>query len=334
MSKINLVTSASRVKDANKEIGDYRSGKLKPLSTGINFMDEVLYGGFFRQKIYTLAAMSGGGKSHWLQEIEDYIFNNNPEQVGITRFSYEMSFTSLYIRALKRELNRGTKYILFEEFTEAEKAIAAKVYQRMKTENVLYQEVPLNADEMVEALEQANEKFKHLPYHLVSIDHLALTPNDNGKQNVAIENLIKVVNDSKKKYSNMIFILLTQLNRELGNRTQLSDMPPRVSDIYYSSAIEFISDAIFVRHLPYKKLGKEKYMSFSPAMYPHLKEHMVDENSDSYTSFHTKNRVFLHLLKLREDDGDAVNLDILPYNPDVPFDDLKEGFDDFSMNDL
>ena len=114
--------------------------------------------------------------------------------------------------------------------------------------------------------------------------------------------MLEYQNELKKEFSNVSFINLSQMNRELEMRTDIKHMQPKASDLYNSSNIMFISDLVLIIHNPFK-LGINKYMLFNPSRYPHLEEFMYDSNRD-YTNFDTKNAIMWHYIKLRQDDKD------------------------------
>ena len=72
-----------------------------------------------------------------------------------------------------------------------------------------------------------------------------------------MDEMLEYQNELKKEFSNVSFINLSQMNRELEMRTDIKHMQPKASDLYNSSNIMFISDLVLIIHNPFK-LGINK----------------------------------------------------------------------------
>ena len=139
---------------------------------------------------------------------------------------------------------------------------------------------------------------------VVTLDHLGLIREERyGGLKQAMDDLLNYQNELKKEFSNVSFINLSQLNRDLEGRTgDPKNHAPRLSDFFNSSNIAFISDVAIIINNAYR-LGIDKYMVFPTSRYPHLKDYMLDPDRDK-GSFETKGNVFWHYVKIRQNDFD------------------------------
>lgn len=304
VSKVSVIKkSEDLIKEASKKILNLQSGKEVPIKTRYDHLNDNLLGGLYNGIILTIAALSGFGKTTILKHIEDDIFNKtlNPHCDGVVllKCNYEMTIFNLLLRRLKESLKMKMKRILTEEFSEHEKAGFDDVILAESNPNIFYIEKPLTPKEWYDTVREFILEHQDKKSICISIDHLALT-KDNGNKKQAMDEMLDYMNDIKKEFSNVFFIILSQMNRELEMRTDIKHMQPKASDLYNSSNIMFISDAVLIIHNPFR-LGISKYMLFNPSRYPHLKEFMYDPNRDN-TNFETKNAIMWHYIKIRQDD--------------------------------
>lgn len=168
--------------------------------------------------------------------------------------------------------------------------------------NIFYIEKPLTSKEWLVNVREFLKQHRDKEKVIVSIDHLGLI-KDSGNKKQAMDEVLEYENDLKKEFSNVSFINLSQMNRELESRTgDPKSHFPKAADLYNSSNIMFISDLTLIIHNPFK-LGIDKYMFVQTKRYPHLQEFMIDNRRDK-TAFETKGNIFWHYVKIRQDDAD------------------------------
>lgn len=302
--KVSVIKrSADLIKEASKKISNLQKGIEVPVRSRYEHLNDNLLGGFYNGTITTIAALSGFGKTTILKHIEDDMFNRelNPhcDEIVLLKCNYEMTVFNLLLRRLKEGLKKKMKSILTTEFTEVEQANYEDIVVKESNPNIYYIEKPLLPLEWYETVRDFIIEHGDKKSIAITTDHLGLT-KDSGNKRQAMDEVLEYENSLKKEFSNVFFINLSQMNRELEARTDVKQMQPKASDLFNSSNIMFISDLVLIIHNPFK-LGIGKYMLFQPSRYPHLKEFMHDPNRDN-TNFATKNAIMWHYIKIRQDD--------------------------------
>lgn len=291
------------VNQAVKQIKKYQTGEDTPIKTRFAHFNENSLGGMFKGMIITIAGISGSGKSHVLQQIEDDVFNKelNPDcdDYVLLRCNWEMTVFKLLLRKLKNTLHKTMKSILFTapEGEEAEKSFT-EVCDTERSENIFYLEEPCDPKTWYENVKEfilENKKKKQI---IITIDHIALVRDLMGNKKKAMDDLVEYINSLKKEFDNVTFIILSQMNRDIEGRIDIRHLAPKRSDLYNTDTLFQISDIVLVIHNAYK-LGHEKYMVIAPMRYEYLMEHM-DKPNNKRTNFLTKNLIFWHYLKIRE----------------------------------
>lgn len=311
VSKIKKAVSL--VNDAVKQILNYQSGKDSPIRTRFTHLNQNALGGIFKGNIITIAGISGSGKSHVLQQLEEDIFNKelNPNcaNYALLRCNWEMTVFKLLLRKLKRRLDRSMKSILFEKTQGEDVGKFKSVCDEERSGDIYYLEEPCDPDEWYVDVRAFLNDMKHKEHVLVTIDHIALVRDITGGKKVAVDRLIENINLLKKEFTNVSFLILSQLNRDIESRTDIRLLAPKRSDLYQSDTIYHISDLVLVIHNPFR-LGHDLYM-LVPGLatndkgqiinprYAHL-GHVMERPDNKLTNFKTKGLIFWHYLKVRE----------------------------------
>lgn len=307
ISKVSSIisSSASLMKEASEKIKRFQQGTEIPIRTRYQHFNDNLLGGLFNGTIVTIAGLSSFGKTTILKHIESDIFNKSLnahcDDIVLLKCNYEMTAFNLLLRRLKEETKKPMKKLLSEIPTEKDTKEFERVVDLESHPNVYYIEKALLPREWYETVRGFILQHLDKKSIVISIDHLGLV-KDTGNKKQAMDDTLEFQNELKKEFSNIIFLNLSQLNRDIETRTDVKHMMPKASDLYNSSNIMFISDLVLIIHNPFK-LGIDKYMVFPTSRYPHLKEFMFDPKRDR-TSFETKNAVMWHYVKIRQDDKD------------------------------
>ncbi|MDC7248650.1 MAG: DnaB-like helicase C-terminal domain-containing protein, partial [Sphaerochaetaceae bacterium] len=267
-TKPSLIKKAKDlVKAAKEQIKRYQSGKDKPIKTRYTHFNDNSLGGIFSGMIITIAGISGSGKTHVLQELENDIFDKelNPDcdEYVLLRCNWEMTVYKLLLRKLKNKLERTMRHILFNAPKGDELNKFNEVCESEENDNIFYLEEPTDPKtwyENVHAFLTENIKKKQV---IVTIDHLALVRDLLGNKKKAMDDLVEYINSLKKEFKNVSFVLVSQMNRDIEGRTDVRHLAPKRSDLYNTDTLFQISDLVIVIHNPYK-LGHEKYMVVSP----------------------------------------------------------------------
>ena len=135
------------VNKAVEQIKKYQSGEDTPIKTRFTHFNDNSLGGIFKGMIITIAGISGSGKTHVLQQIENDVFDKklNPDcdDYVLLRCNWEMTVFKLILRKLKNTLHKTMKSILFNapEGVEEEKSFK-EVCDTERSDNVYYLEEP------------------------------------------------------------------------------------------------------------------------------------------------------------------------------------------------
>ena len=216
-----------------------------------------------------------------------------------------MSVFKLFLRSLKNTMNKKIADLLgTNPFTEEEQTMFNAIKARESDPRIKYFQNPTDPEtwfKITEAFIIANQDKEHI---VITIDHIALVKQTmNGKKD-AIDNLIEYINYLKNKYSNVSFIILSQLNRNIEERDNAKHSAPRKGDLYQSDFLFQLSDIILVVHNPYK-FGLTEHMAVGQQMYPMFNKYKIKPDAKT-SAFSTQGLIFYHFIKIREDENQTV----------------------------
>lgn len=318
------------VKETKQELYAYQTGKKKIIKTNRPYLDNIFP--LVNGAVVTVSAQSGVGKSTEMMKIinnvMDKTININADNFVSLIVSLEMKVLNIVLRGLSKHTLKKKSKILSEEFTEEELLLAQEYFKTLEDDRNYISQVPTTPSKFFEACKEFLEEHKDKETCLIAYDHLALTNSDKGEsRNTIIENLIERINDLKMLYKNVVFILVSQTNSDLGNRAKDKDImsQPRPSDLYYSQFTFQVSDYVVVINNALKN-GIKEYSKIMPERYPNLKKYFLEEDSKGRVSLETYGVLYYHLLKCREAD-EGIYVDI--YAEDLNISDLDKKRDDY-----
>ena len=324
---MGLITKAiDLVNVAVRQIIKYQTHEDSPIRTRFDHFNNNALGGIFKGNIITIGAISGSGKSYVLQQIEEDIFNEelNPDckDYVLLRCNWEMTVFKLLLRKLKRNLRKSVTDILFKSPEGEDLNKFKNVCDSERSDRIFYLEDPTDPQTWYNAVRSFLGENKEKKHVVVTIDHIALVRDVFGSKKTAMDTLIENINMLKKEFVNVSFIILSQLNRDIENRTDIQNLAPKRSDLYNSDTIFHISDIVLVLHNPFK-LGHSLYMNI-PGLavdsegntldnrYAYLHEYM-EKVDNKWTHFVTAGNVFWHYLKVRELEEGYVDIAVEPF---------------------
>ena len=269
--------------------------------TGLLPSDCVLY-----------AANSGVGKTKMLYDTLDQILDDkiNPDAKNIKtlEFQLEMKFLNRILRDTNKLTSNKKSEILTNEFTEEEKEVVKKYYESLQDDRRYICEESVTVKEFYEMTKTFCELNKESSALVICIDHCLLLKKDDAFQD-PLEALTSYINQLRKEFKNVYFLLLSQMNR--GSLVNIKDrdnsMIPTTAMIYGSSHFEFLCSYIVVLVDPFR-LGVNSYLKVNPDRYEWLKDDMQDEDKNGKVSFNTLSNMFKFVLKTRESDHPYKNL--------------------------
>lgn len=301
----NLIRPMSVVaQEAINYISGRRDHSITSLKTRWAKFNKQCMGGIEPNTVYTIAGISGSGKSSFANEISTDIVDLNPgEEMVILIFSLEMVGFRQVGRTLSSKLRKTTS-TLYSSETDLDDDTFRKVISvsnQLKEYPIWFVDSPTTPKEAEDIIKYFyNTYIKGTDKHFVIMyDHALLT--------LPIGSVIETMQElervfiSAKKYPMTSVLQLAQMNRNIESperiNNPLSHYPMR-SDISSADALFQASDYVIVIHRP-EILGIQEY---GPSHLP------------------TQNKVYLHILKNR----DAGKPCILEFQNDLAYNNLIE----------
>ena len=261
-------------------------------------------GGIEPNTVYTIAGISGSGKSSWSNLLQIDLFDYNPnEEIVVLTFSLEMVGFRQVGRTLSTKLRKTTSTLYSSETSLDDETFrkVVNVSNQLKEYNIYFVDNPTTPMQVQEIIFSFYDQYvKGTGKHFVVIyDHTLLT-KPIGSTIETMSELERVFIQVKKLPLTSV-VQIAQMNRniEASERINnpLSHYPMR-SDLSSSDAIFQASDYVLVLHRP-EILNIQEY---GPNHLP------------------TSNKVYLHILKNR----DAGKPCILEFENDLMYNNLIE----------
>ena len=301
----NIIRPMSKVaQEAITYIAGRRDHSITSLKTRWNKFNRQCMGGIEPNTVYTIAGISGSGKSSMANELTTDIVDLNPqENIIILNFSLEMVGFRQVGRTLSNKLRKTTSTLYSSEKDLDDETFrkVITVSNQLKEYPIYFVDSPTTPTQVKDIIYGFYEQYvKNTNKHFIIIYDHALLTKQVGSIIETISELERVFIQAKKLPLTSI-IQLAQMNRNIEAperiNNPLSHYPMR-SDLSSSDAIFQASDYVLVIHRP-EILGIQEY---GPNHLP------------------TENKVYLHILKNR----DAGKPCILEFENDLMYNNLIE----------
>ena len=306
-----IQNSGALAKEAFSYLNKLQTGEKNIIKTGQDFIDCHI-DGLLPSDVIVYAANSGVGKTKLLYDTLDLMLdekiNPNAKDIVSLEWSLEMKFLNRILRDTNKKTGKKKSQILQEEFTEEEKDIVRRYYEGLKDNRRFVCEESITTDEFYKMTQDFCKLHKDKSAIIVSLDHVLLLKKEN-KTDDPLETLTAYINQLRKEFDNVYFILLSQFNRSsfLHISDKNNDMVPRASMIYGSSHFEFLSAYIVGIVDPFK-LGVNEFLKVNKDRYDWLEDYMTDEDDKGKVSFSALGNMFYFVIKTRESDNPYKNL--------------------------
>lgn len=284
------------IKETLDYIKDRKEGKIKSLRTGYKRLDNSMIDGMEWNSTITIGGRPSVGKSTFSDCLVEGCFMNNLKDdkidFNLLDFNWEMSAKVMLLRRLSASLKKTYKHIISADgniITDNElEEIANTAYTKYGKLPVTFCEEPLSVKEFADTVRRHCDKSK--TNTLIRIDHTLLTKQSasEASQVQMLLNLLMEANTLKKQYP-VIFMFLTQINREIEERQEdgTDRAFPRQGDVYGGDASAMFSETILLLNKP-SKYGIMFY-----------------GNTGSGTPVEP-NDLFAHMVKNRNAEGDLI----------------------------
>ena len=301
----NLIRPMSTVtKEAVAYIAGRRNHSISSLRTRWNKFNRQCMGGIEPNTVYTIAGISGSGKSSMANTLQTDLIDCNPEEeVIVLTFSLEMVGFRQIGRTLSHKLRQTTSTLYSSEMSLSDELYkkVIEVSNSLKEYPIYFIDVPLTPMQVEQIIKSFYEQHvKDTNKHFVIIYDHALLTKQVGTTLETIAELERVFIQTKKLPMTSV-IQIAQMNRNIESSERINNPSSHYhmrSDISSSDAIFQGSDYVIVLHRP-EILGIQEY---GPNHLP------------------TVNKVYLHILKNR----DAGKPCILEFENDLAYNNLIE----------
>lgn len=261
-------------------------------------------GGIEPNTVYTIAGISGSGKSSFVNELTTDIIDLNPtEEIVILNFSLEMVGFRQVGRTLSNKLRKTTSTLYSSETSlddETFRKVIA-VSNKLKEYPIYFVDNPGTPTEVGKTIRDFYEAHvKGTKKHFIIVyDHTLLTKQVGSAIETASE--LERVFIQAKKFPLTSVVQIAQMNRNIESSERINNPSshyPMRSDLSSSDAMFQASDYVLVMHRP-EILNIQEY---GPNRLP------------------TQNKVYMHMLKNR----DAGKPCILEFENDLMYNNLVE----------
>jgi replicative DNA helicase len=297
MAKFKTINEA--IVEVESYIKNRMEGTITSMKTGFPKLDKCMIDGIEWSSTLTIGGRPSVGKSAFSDCIIDGAFKSNVGDDGLPTFdlldfNWELSSKVILLRRLSAEMKESYKHIISADGTKISPVELNMIQQILKNKYgrlpITFSEEPLTTKEFADTVKRFVDKVKRNV--LVRIDHtlLARQAASETSQVQMLLNLLMEANSIKKEYP-VIFMFLTQVNREFEERQEDgSDRAfPRQSDVYGGDAAAMFSETILLLNKP-SKYGVSLYGR---------------RNTDSCIHVDT-NDLFAHIVKNRNSEGDFI----------------------------
>ena len=290
--------------EAINYIAGRREHKVVSLKTRWKKFNKQCMGGIEPNTVYTIAGISGTGKSSWVNELTIDLIDLNPtEDIIILNFSLEMVGFRQVGRTLSSKLRKTTSTLYSSETDlddETFKKVVA-VSNQLKEYPIYFVDnpgTPMQTEQIIKSFYETYVKGTN-KHFIVIYDHTLLT-KQTGSVIETTSDLERVFIQAKK-YPLTSIIQIAQMNRNIESSERINNPLghyPMRSDLSSSDAMFQASDYVLVMQRP-ELLNIQEY---GPNHLP------------------TQNKIYMHMLKNR----DAGKPCILEFENDLMFNNLVE----------
>ncbi len=278
------------ISEASTEIETYitkrKSGKVRSLKTRWHKFNRLAMGGIEPNVIYTIAGISGSGKSSFANSLETDLFELNPDiDFVVLSFNFEMLSSRQVGRKLSSRLNKTTRELYSGDpsvkLNSTDLQTIKAELEQINTYDIYYVDMPGNVEEIKNTIDDFRRTKAVNKWLVVMLDHTLLTRGQTGDTERKVLSDLQKMFMQQKKIGRTSIIQLSQMNRDIEDNSRIINPAlhfPMRKDIFGGDSLFQASDYVIVIHRP-EILGIQQY---------------------GKRGLPTKNKVYLHFLKNRD----------------------------------
>lgn len=304
-------TISQVAEEATSYINSRRKHLITPLKTRWKKFNKACCGGIEPNMVFTIAGISGTGKSAFVNMIQFDLFDLNSDQdIVVLNFSLEMVGYRNVGRAIGSKLKKTTSelYSAETDLSDDDYSNVKQAVDIFKRYQIYYIDSPCSVDYIGKTIDYFHKNVAKGKWLIVVLDHVLLVNGEGGERSI-ITDLQKLFINKKKLYNTTI-IQLSQMNRNIEAPERINNPNthfPMRSDLAASDAIFQASDYVLTLHRP-ELLNLPFY---------------------SVNRLPVRNKVYLHFLKVR--DGEPC---ILEFDNDLKYGNLIESTSDGNKSSI
>lgn len=309
MEQISTKTLTFRhISSATNEAVEYirkrKNHEIVSLRTRWSKFNKSCMGGIEPNTIYTIAGISGSGKSSFVNTLEsDLIDLNSNQDVVVLNFSFEMLSSRQVGRKLSSKLRQTTAQ-LYSSSSDLDNTLLEEVEQtsqQIKSYPIYYVDTPGTVADIASTIDYFYENKAKGKKFVIILDHTLLVEGQNRESALQVISDLQKLFIRVKKFPDTTIIQLSQMNRNIENPERINNPSmhyPMRSDISSADTIFHASDYVICIHRP----ELLNIQSYGPNRLP------------------VRDKVYLHILKNR----DAGECSILEFDNDLKYNNLIE----------
>jgi replicative DNA helicase len=292
-----------RIDKPTDEILEYidnrRKGNFYSLKTRWKTFNKLFNGGIEPNSLYTIAGISGSGKSSFISSLESDLFEYNPNaRFVVLEFSLEMLSSKVIGRKISYKLKKTTSdlYSGNKTLDESDYNNILQAADEIKKNEIYYVDSTGSVEDIRNTIIHFQNTIAKDKWLIVVLDHALLVKSKSGDGERSTIAELQYMFIEVKKYGRNTIIQLSQLNRSIENSDRINNPRlhfPMRSDVFGSDAIFQASDFVMVLHRP----------------------ELLQLSTYGVYNWPVKNLIYMHCLKARDGDLGIITFEnMLKYN--------------------
>ena len=282
------------VSEVTSEAVDYirkrKNHIIQPLKTRWNKFNRACCGGIEPNMIFTIAGVSGSGKSAVANALANDLITLNPNKnVVVLLFSFEMIGYRNIGRTISSKMKKTTTelYSAEEDLSDTDFTKVKEIAEEVKNYPIYIVDIPSTVERIGNTITYFKNTIAKDKWLIVILDHTLLVNGDSERSTIVDLQKMFI---AKKKLPLTSIIQVSQMNRNIESSDRINNPSghyPMRSDLSSSDAIFQASDYVIAIHRP-ELYGIKAY---------------------GIKRLPVTNKVYMHFLKIRDGEPKILEFD-------------------------